>query len=524
MGHSVHRKIGAAALIMMASIFLSRLLGMLRESILSALIGANAATDAYKVAFILPEILNHILASGFFSVTFIPIFARYLAAEDEEGGWEICSTLLSVLGVLLALLIVISMVAAPHLISWLQPGRTDPHFLKMAVRMTRIILPAQLFFFAGGMFMAVQFAKERFFLPAMSGLIYNLGIILCGVALASRLGVEGFAWGALLGAGVGSFFIQWIGARKAGLRFQFNFNWRHPDLLRYVALTLPLMLGLTMNFSTEIFSKLFGSFLEAGAITQIDFAWRLIQAMVGFFGQAVGVAAFPFLAKMAAAKQFAEMNRLFNNTLRYLALVIPVSFLVFVVRHELVRLLFERGPFTSADTRLTALALSGMLIGAVGFAAQTVVNRGFYAMQNTLLPAIYGTVAVLLSLPLYWIGVTYWGVMGIGMAISCSALIQVVVLFAIWNRKSGNTASGSVYIFYVKCLVISLPVAGCLMLAQRLLGQWLDVSSMAGSIGVILTQSLLFLLLMAIATWAFKIEEASAVWGKITARFFNPAR
>ena len=524
MGHSVHRKVGVAALIMMASIFLSRLLGMLRESILSGLIGANAATDAYKVAFILPEILNHILASGFFSVTFIPIFARYMAADDEEGGWQICSVLLSVLGVLLAILIAIFMVAAPQLMTWLAPGRTDPLFMKMAVRMTRIILPAQLFFFAGGMFMAVQFAKERFVLPAMSGLFYNLGIILCGVALASRMGVEGFAWGALLGAGVGSFLIQWAGARRAGFRFRFSFNWRHPDLLRYIVLTLPLMLGLTMNFSTEIFSKLFGSFLDAGAITQIDFAWRLIQAMVGFFGQAVGVAAFPFLAKMAAEGALAEMNRLFNTTLRYLALVIPVSFLVFVVRHEVVRVLFERGPFTSADTRATALALSGMLVGAVGFAAQTVVNRGFYAMQNTLLPAVYGTAAVLFSLPLYWVGLTYWGVLGIGMAISCSVLIQVVVLFAIWNRKSSNAGSRAVYGFYAKCLIISLPVAGGLLLAQCLLGQWLDTASMAGSIGVILIQSVLFLLLMSAATWIFKLEEARVVWGKVTARLLRTAR
>ena len=326
MGHSVYRKVGAAALIMMASIFLSRILGMLRESILSALIGANTATDAYKVAFILPEILNHVLASGFFSVTFIPIFARYLAADDEEGGWEIFSILLTVLGTLLIVLIVIGMVATPELLAWLAPGKSsNPLFMHMAVRMTRIILPAQLFFFVGGMFMAVQFAKERFLMPALSGLIYNLGIILGGVALAAHVGVEGFSWGALGGAGVGSFLIQWMGARKVGLHFRINFNWRHPDVRHYVALTLPLMLGLTMNFSTEIFSKFFGSFLAAGAITQIDFAWRLILAMVGFFGQAIGVAAYPFLAKMAAQGKYEELNQLFNNTLRYIALVIPVS-------------------------------------------------------------------------------------------------------------------------------------------------------------------------------------------------------
>jgi putative peptidoglycan lipid II flippase len=113
---------------------------------------------------------------------------------------------------------------------------------------------------------------------------------------------------------------------------------------------------------------------------------------------------------------------LLNNTLRYLALVIPVSFLVFVLRHEIVRVLFERRGFLPDDTQATALALAGMLVGAAAFAAQTVVNRGFYAMQNTLLPSVCGTVAVVASLPLYWFGLTTLGVLGIGLAISCSAL------------------------------------------------------------------------------------------------------
>lgn len=524
MGNRMYRKMGIAALIMMASILLSRILGILRESILSAMIGANIATDAYKVAFILPEILNHILASGFFSVTFIPIFARYLAADDEAGGWEIFSILLTVLGAFLVVLIALCMVAAPQLLTWLAPGRSDPVFMQMAVRMTRIILPAQFFFFAGGMLMAVQFAKERFFVPALSGLVYNLGIIGGGILIGSRLGVEGFAWGALAGAAGGSFLIQWIGARKMGLQFRINFNWRHPDVKRYIVLTLPLMLGLTMNFSTEVFSKFFGSFLDAGAITHVDFAWRVILAMVGFFGQAVGVAAFPFLARMAAQGQLDEMNRMFNNTLRYLALVLPVSVLVYVVRYEIIRVLYERGSFTSADAQATAWALTGMLIGAVAFAAQTVVNRGFYAMQNTLLPAVYGTVAVFLSLPLYWIGLKHWGVFGIGLAISGSVLMQVVVLYAVWNHRSHNTGSKSVYAFYGKCLALCVPVAGGLLLSQQALYRWLDAFTLFGSVVLIGVQSLIFLALMGGVCWAFKIEEARVVWHRLTARLLRRKR
>jgi putative peptidoglycan lipid II flippase len=518
MSRNVYRKVGLAALIMMSSIFLSRLLGVLRESFLAALCGAGTAVDAYKTAFILPEILNHIAASGFFSITFIPIFARYLAEKDEAGGWRILSVILTVFGALLCVLILTAMLMAPELMALLAPGRPDPLFQAMAVRMTRILLPAQLFFFIGGIFMAVQFARERFFLPALAPLIYNLSIIAGGAALASRFGVEGFAWGALAGALIGHFCLQLFGVKKLGLRFRPAFDWRHPDLRRYVLLTLPLMFGLTMTFSTEIFQKVFGSFLPEGAITHVDFAWRIILMLVGFFGQAVGVAAYPFLARMASEKRWDEMNRLFNNTLRYLALVIPVSFLVFVLRHEIVRVLFERWQFSAADTRATALALAGMVVGAFAFSAQTVVNRGFYAMQNTLLPAVYGSIAVVLSLPLYWVGLRTLGVLGIGLAISCSALAQVLVLFAIWNHRSHNTDSGAVYRFYGRMLLAALPITGVLMLTQRQLLQWIAHESLFGSIAVIVVQSALFLILMAGAARIFNIEEARQLWRKITSR------
>jgi putative peptidoglycan lipid II flippase len=514
----VYRKVGVAALIMTASVFLSRVLGVLRESTIAALGGATAAVDAYKVAFVLPEILNHMLASGFLSITFIPIIARYWADGDQAGGWRVASVILTLFGLALSVLVVAAMVLAPGLITLVAPGRTDPLFQAMAVRMTRILLPAQLFFFAGGIFMAVQFARERFLLPALAPLIYNLGIILGGLLLAPRMGVEGFAWGALAGALAGNFLLQVIGAAKAGMRYVPAFDWRHPDLKRYILLTLPLMLGLTATFSTEIFSKLFGSFLPEGAIAHIDFAWRIMLMLVAFFGQAVGVAAYPFLARLAADKHLADMNRLLNNTLRYLALVIPVSFLVFVLRHEIVRVLFERRGFLPDDTQATALALAGMLVGAAAFAAQTVVNRGFYAMQNTLLPSVCSTVAVIASLPLYWFGLTTLGVLGIGLAISCSAFVQVLVLFAVWNRRSNNTGARGVYLFYGKSLLVSLPVAGLLMMTHRLMLQWIDGAAFFGSLALIAIQGLFFILFMAAATWLFNMEEARMLWHRIAQR------
>lgn len=519
MNQKIFRNIGLATLIMMASIFLSRVIGYFREMTIAAVAGASSAVDAYRVAFVLPEILNHILASGFLSVTFIPIFSGYLAKDDEAGGWRVFSVIVTTFGALLIFLIAICMVFAPRIVPLLAFGRKDPEFLQMAIHMTRIILPAQLFFFVGGLLMAVQFTKERFLIPALAPLIYNLGIIAAGLVLGPRIGVEGFSWGALAGAFLGNLLIQVFGARKTGMHYRCQFNIRHPDLIRYLLLTLPLMLGLTMTFSMEIFSKFFGSFLSSGAISWLDYAKITMMMLVAFFGQAVGVASYPYLSRLAAEQRLAEMNRIFNTILIYLAtLVIPTSVLMWVLRHEILRILFERGRFSPQDTRMTAIALSGLLVGAVAFAAQTVVNRGFYAVQNTLLPAIYSTAAVILSLPLYWLGVKMYGLFGVSLAISLSAIIQVAVLYWIWNRRSQNKESNKVYKAFARTVMAGFPLGAMLWWVHRLTSVRIETGSFQGSCLVILIVSALFLLLMALGGWIFKVEGILYLWARLRHR------
>jgi putative peptidoglycan lipid II flippase len=516
---TTYKKISIAAAIMMASIFLSRVIGVAREIVIAAVAGASVDVDAYRVAFVLPEILNHMLASGFLSVTFIPIFTKYLARDDEAGAWNIFSTILTVFGSLLAILLVLSMVFTPQILPYLASGRQDLDFFNMAVRMTRIILPAQLFFFAGGLLMAVQFAKEQFWIPALAPLIYNLGIICGGLVLGPFIGMEGFCWGALTGAFVGNFLVQIAGARKVGLGFKPHFDWSHQDLRRYLMLTLPLMLGLTMVFSMEIFSKLFGSYLPDGGIAWLDYAKTIMMLLVGFFGQAVGVAAFPFLARMAAENRWAEMNQIFNTLLRRLAtLVIPTAMLMYVLRTEIVRVLFERGNFVPKDTQMTAIALGGMLVGAAAIAAMTVVNRGFYAMQNTLLPAVYGTIAVMASLPVYWLGLKMFGLLGVALAVSVSAIFQVIVLFMAWNRHSANVDSTTVYAATFKSILASVPLGAILWATHKMVAHHFDPARLHGSIIVISVVTVVYVTLMALGGWIFKVEGIREIEGRVMDR------
>lgn len=515
MSVSLYKKVGIAAAIMTGSIFLSRFLGFIRVMVIAYVGGRSEGVDAYQVAFIIPEILNHIIASGFLSITFIPIFSRYLIADQEEQGWRVFSIILSGFGALLALFIIISEALAPQLIALIAHGRPHPDFRQQVLTMTRIVIPAQFFFFAGGMFMAVQFAKERFLIPAMAPLIYNLGIIGGGILLGPRLGMQGFSWGVLVGAFVGNFALQWWGAKKVGMKFSFIFDYEHPDLKNYIKLTLPLMLGLTMFFSMEIFIKFFGAFLPAGSIADLEYSLRTMFLLVAFFGQAVGVASYPFMARLIAENKLQDMNQLLNDTLKYLALVIPFSVLLMVLRHEVVFLLFERGNFDAAATGHTSEVLMYLLIGAVAVAANTIVPRAYYAMQDTLFPAIYGTAAVLVSIPLYVFGLNLMGTPGIALAVSLSAILQVFVLYVIWNRRSRNTGSLKVYGFYLKILAISIPVGLALLGFKRLLSGWIDVQTFIGSLVTIFLTGGLFLIVLVVAGYGLRIKEINDLMNNI---------
>jgi len=519
MTHSLKKKIGIASLIMMTSVFLSRIIGLLREASIAYIGGIGPQVDAYNIAFIIPDYLNHIAAGGFLTITFIPIFSAYLSCKRENEGWRIFNIILNSIGSVLLILVVAGMIFTPQFIDIVAHGEKDPSVRSLAVHMTRIILPAQLFFFAGGLFMAVQYAKENFLIPALSPLIYNLGIIAGGLVLGPSLGMEGFCWGVLAGAFLGNFLLQMWGASRVGIKYDFCYGLKHPDFHKYIRLTLPLMLGFTMIFSMEFLIKFFGAFLPEGNIAALNFSKTIMLIPVGLFGQAVGVASFPFMARLAAENRKSEMNTLLNTALRYLSLVIPFSIMLIVMRYDLVRLLYERGKFNPEATILTSTILVFILPGAFALSVYTVVVRGYYAVQNTLFPAIFGTIAVLCSLPVYWYGMQWFGAQGIALAVTLSVSLQVLLLYILWNRRTHNSNSRGVYVLYLKVILISIPTG--------ILAEWIRRRFLAGTGDIGLLKALWscctigggYCLLFFGCAFLMKIEEIKPIIHRLTRIF-----
>ncbi len=514
------KKIGFASFIMMASVLVSRIIGLARESAIAWVGGASFQTDAYQVAFIIPEILNHVVASGFLSITFIPIFTRYVSKGEETEGFRIFSNIFNCFGLFLLGLILISVVFAPELVRILAPGMVDGRGFDLAVEMTRIIVPAQFFFFSGGLFMAVQFTREKFFIPAMAPLIYNAGIIIGGVILEPVMGIKGFAWGVLGGAFAGNFVLQLWGAYRCGLRYYPIFNPRHKEFIRYVMLTLPLMLGLTMTFSTEILMKFFGSFLAEGSIAAMNFAIRIMFILVGFFGQAVGQASFPYMARLAAENDMDQLNHIINQTLKFIFLVLPFSVLFMVVRHEVVLILFQRGAFDAKDAALTAGVLPFFLAGAFAFSAQTIVSRGFFSVQNTLFPALFSSLCVLLSLPLIYAGMHFFGIHGVAFTLSLSVALTTFLLYEVWNRKTGNPGKKRVYFFFMKLAGLSLVLGFVLEVIHMGLARLLVPDHLAPALGLCIIMGLVFTAGILIMGRILNIKEIRILFDKLIGRIW----
>lgn len=430
---------GRAALVVSAGVLISRALGMLREVALADLIGANAAGDVYRVAFIIPDFLNYLLAGGYMAITFIPILSRYFANDDVRGAWEAFVAVARPVGLAMAVLVVVGMVVAGPVISAVTA--LGPEEVQEATRLTRIILPAQFFFVIGTLLMAVQYARERFLVPTLAPLVYNLMIILGGVVLTDRTDptADGFAWGVLAGAFLGNFLIQAIGAYQEGLRLPRGVPMAGPVLREYLVLALPLMLGQSLVLLDESLARVFGTQLGEGPTSQLGFARQTMLVPIGIVAQAAGVAAYPYLARLAEERKLGELTVTLARAIRYVIVASLVATAALVALSlPTIRALFERGRFGPEDTTAAAGALVFYALGIPFWGVQQLLARGFYARRQMWIPVAVGTGATIFAIPVYIVLKNLLDVRGIALASTLSIAAYTIVLGVIWLNRTGS--------------------------------------------------------------------------------------
>jgi putative peptidoglycan lipid II flippase len=333
------------------------------------------------------------------------------------------------------------------------------------------MLPAQVFFYEGGVLSAVQYAQAQFVVPSLAPVVYNLGIILGGVLLSPRIGITGFALGVLVGAFAGPFLLQVYGARRAGARFHPNLDLRHPGFRLFLKMAIPIMLALSLSFTDDWIIRWFGSYLAPASITWLSYAKTLMRVPLGVVGQAVGVASFPFLAQLYSERKLEEFNSALNSTLKgLLLLLLPISALTFAQSEPLVYLVFSHTRLRGPDFHATAATLAIFSLGMFAWGAQNIVARAFYAARDTLTPAVAGTALTFLNLPVYWLLVRRAQHRGLALASSIGIAAYTIVLFILLKRRTRDSGAFRLMVFALKMALASV-AAGIL---SHEVARWLE--------------------------------------------------
>ncbi len=405
----------SATLLLMSAVMLSRVVGYLREAYIAYAFGAGPQTDAYVAAFTLPDWLNYIVAGGAASITFISIYTRFLAEGREADAQKTFSVVITVMSAVMIVGTILTEIYTPQFVSWMFHG-FSPAQAELTVHLTRILLPAQIFFYVGGVVSAVLLSHRLFLFPAFGPLLYNLIIILGGVIGAHRFGISSLAYGALAGAVVGPFLASVIGAARIGTGYRPSFDISNPAFREWVKLSIPLMLGVSLVTADDWILRHYAS-SGVGDIARLNYAKRLFAVPIAVLGQATGQASLPFFARLFNEKRFKEFAATVNDSVYRVA---AASFLatgwMMAAAFPLIDLVYRRGRFLVSDTQTTAIYFFWFSLSLALWSAQGLYARAFYAAGNTLTPMVAVSVITAASLPVYSMLFHKYGVIGLAWA------------------------------------------------------------------------------------------------------------
>jgi putative peptidoglycan lipid II flippase len=405
----------SATLLLMTAVMLSRVVGYVREAYIAYAFGAGGQTDAYVAAFTLPDWLNYIVAGGAASITFISIYTRFLAEKREADAQKTFSVVITVMSAVMVAGTVVAEIFTPQFVRWMFHG-FSPAEVELTVHLTRILLPAQIFFYVGGVVSAVLLSHRLFLFPAFGPLLYNVFIITGGVLGGRHFGIASLAYGALAGAVAGPFLASVIGAARIGTGYRPSFDISNPAFREWVKLSVPLMLGVSLVTADDWILRHYAA-SGVGDIARLNYAKRLFAVPIAVLGQATGQASLPFFARLFNEKRRMEFSSTVNDSVYRVS---AASFLttgwMMAAALPLIDLVYRRGRFLFSDAQTTAIYFFWFSLSLALWSAQGLYARAFYAAGDTLTPMVAVSVITAASLPIYSMLFRSFGVVGLAFA------------------------------------------------------------------------------------------------------------
>lgn len=449
---------GAAAL-MMGMIFLSRVSGLIRQLVISHLFGVTWQTGAYVSAFNIPDFIYFLISGGALATGFVPVFTEYLTQGKEEQARRTFRAMGTALGVVLLVVISLCWIFAYQLVWLTVPGYRQPdrhQELELTVALTRILLPCQFFFVLGSLFAGTLNALRYFFYPMLQPIVYNFGIMLGGVT--SHVlggGVEGLAWGALVGVFLGAFVCQVPVLWKVGMSFKPLWDLRDEGVRKVVLLVVPIILGLSLpQLNALVLPRIIASVLPQGAPMVIDSSNRVMQIFVAVFASSIAMALLPSLSMLATKKEIGGLCEALSKALRVeMLLSLPSAVVLWSLGMPLVRLIYQHGRFDAEDTQNVAYALIFYAPGIWGMSVQQIVSRGYYALQEAITPLLVGVGSIAVYIASAKIFLPMLGYGGPALASSIASIVSAALLTYILHKRLGGIEDKRSLVLFLKCAV-----------------------------------------------------------------------
>jgi len=448
---TAQRQIARAAGTVMAAFVLSNLVGLLRQILVARAFGTSPELGAFIVAQRLPDVLFSLVAGGALASAFIPTFTGLLMHNDQPGAWRLASGVLTLVSLVLVAASGLAALLAPWIVSTVLAAGYDAPTQALAVHLLRIQLIAPTIFGLSGLVMGILNAHQHFLLPALAPAMLWVGMIFGLVFLVPGLGIDGLAWGYVLGAGL-HLAVQLPGlvrlAQASAARYTPGLGLDNPVVRQVARLMGPRLLGVAAVQLNFVVTTNLASFMlldRLDAVSALTYAWQIFTMPQVIVAQAIAIAALPAFSAMVARGDLAAMRASLAETLRgILFLALPATVGLLALRTPIIAMLFERGDFTAESTALVAAALAGYTLGLASHSVVEIVSRAYYALHDTRTPVAIGTAAMLLNIgfslllaPLF----TRWGLPplgGLALANTLATTLEMLALLVYMRRRLGG--------------------------------------------------------------------------------------
>jgi putative peptidoglycan lipid II flippase len=418
---------------------------------LAALFGASREFDAFVTAFRIPNLLRDLFAEGALSAAFVTSFSKKLSTDGDRAAWRLANLVLNALLVVLSVITLLGVLAAPWLVNLIAPGFKDiPGKTELTVMLTRVMFPFLLLMALAALAMGMLNAKHRFGIPASASMMFNIGSIVGGVGFALLFAPDflhdsthasramiGMSIGTLIG-GAAQWLIQIPSLFRVGYRYQPILDWRDEDFRKVLRLLGPSVLGVAAVQINVFVDNWFASFFGDGAVTWLNCAFRLMQFPIGMFGVAISVATLPTVSAHVVSGDISEFRKTLGRSLRLtLFLCIPAACGLAVLAEPIVSVIYQHGRFDAYATEQTVWCLRAFAVGLAGYAAIKVIAPTFYAFGDSRTPALVALLSVVIHVVFNYVFAIVLGLGTAGLALSTSvvALTNFTLLLTLLRRK-----------------------------------------------------------------------------------------